>query len=83
MVIYPLFQKPGNWPNSYRKQHRAALEILNKLAIRHYDAKDLLEKMLKTKGLIYTQLSAGDFFHPSKAFSQALARELINENLLR
>jgi hypothetical protein len=64
------------------RQHRQILDILQELEIPHYDTAPLLGKLLKGKDRAWARMKPDDHFHPSRAFSRDIAKELLAKGFL-
>ncbi|MCB2186542.1 MAG: SGNH/GDSL hydrolase family protein [Deltaproteobacteria bacterium] len=82
VVVYPLVMPPAQWPESYQKQHRDILAILDRLGLPYYDATGLLEETLRAHPLTWARMNPADFFHPSREFAGQLAARLLAGDLL-
>jgi len=82
VVVYPLMSPYEQWPESYKKQRQEILAILRELGVEHFDASDLLAQALQSRPLAWARMAEGDYFHPSEAFAELLARRLLAAGFL-
>ncbi|KIX13851.1 SGNH/GDSL hydrolase family protein [Dethiosulfatarculus sandiegensis] len=83
VVVYPELDHLDKWDESYVRQHRQILEILKELKIPYYDTAPLLGKLLKGKDRAWARMKPDDHFHPSRAFSRDIAKELLARGFLK
>ena len=83
IVIYPLLLPYDQWPEKDRFYHRELLTILDDIKLEHYDLKPLLDEVLQKQTVRWIREGPEDPIHPSMPFSRMIARQLVQQGLLR
>lgn len=83
VVVYPELQKLADWPEKFRQQRADILAILDELGIEHFDAAPLLDQQLQSHPRDWARVEPNDHFHPSRAFSRLIARDIVGLGYLK
>jgi hypothetical protein len=75
VLVLPWLLPPERWTAPKPRHHELTREILTRLGVRHYDFRATLERAL-AEGVDINE-SAGDPQHPSDAFAERMASDLL------
>ncbi len=80
VLVLPLFQRPGKWPDHQTRAHNRILAFLERESIRHFDLLPPLREAIE-QGL-KVQERSGDTWHPNDEIAERFAPYLETRGLL-